>query len=906
MLKAINEYPSFPSFPEQYDIFYHIVNDKLYLQTLPDTDVSYPSWVEIDTGASLRSSQVRDKSLTTSEYVAKDFYTYLNEMLAYIKKNWGSEFDNFQSSDPIMMIAEYIAAALDQLSWYMDRECDEHFLATARTRSSVALLANQLGYKPRPSVAASATLSVTLTNGPYGFDVTIPEGHKFQGPNGLIFESNGDYTVFAGDTEIEIGVFQGQTFEEAFVSSGAANQEFRLSLIPDGHLLAKDKTKVFVNLIEWTEYDFIPYEDAQAFSVTSLTVPPRLKFGDGIIGRIPVQGSDIRVSYVATKGGSSGFAKAETITESIDTLVVNFTQIPLTVINNSSATGGSDAESIDSIRVNAPSSFIAADRLVTESDYNTLAGTYSGVSGSVSKAKASVIRGVADDLELQSLMDALTSDRSTLQNYLDLITGYAQSVSSRVGSVSNEDTAKYILNELTSLNESIRAKVSELSENVISTKAEIENVKDRIEDAQLRLEFIPFKEVIGYGDSTTKVFSFSLSMSDVKEGSVTVFLENKDPDISLTDGNCDATPGFLQTSTSVDLSYIGKMIRIGAEHRQIVSIDNSGTTKIRYSGPRIYGTSLLVDIYPGTVFAYSDEDGNFTGNGIVGGDVNYSIGQITNLEFGVAPGGISGEYGVPIRVTYQYKRSSVVGVLDDALSYCDSTSDLVDVFSIQGGEVSDFSTSSDESIGSLDTDVLDEINSDCTNIVTTSYNASIVPVTIENDISELSDYLEEILSGDCKANIVRVSVLTKDENGFYSSPSVSLVSDLKSYLDDRKIRSVVNSVVDGAYYLVKVKLNIAISVNKPYKFDTVKQRILSNLDVMFKDREYGGHLMRSEYYNVIHDTIGVNYCNVSISDTAYSNSNNTDTPPSVDSDGNLFIADHEVVTKWSVTVAEIV
>jgi hypothetical protein len=63
--------------------------------------------------------------------------------------------------------------------------------------------------------------------------------------------------------------------------------------------------------------------------------------------------------------------------------------------------------------------------------------------------------------------------------------------------------------------------------------------------------------------------------------------------------------------------------------------------------------------------------------------------------------------------------------------------------------------------------------------------------------------------------------------------------------------------------------------------------------------------MRSEYYSVVNDVDGVEYANIKISDVAYSNSNNDQTPPSVDLNGNLIVADHEVITKWEVTVTEI-
>jgi hypothetical protein len=100
-------------------------------------------------------------------------------------------------------------------------------------------------------------------------------------------------------------------------------------------------------------------------------------FGDGVTGRIPPSGSSIYVSYrYSDITGSLGNVAANTVT------VFAGDNIPplVTVTNASALSGGADAESTDSIRVNAPAALRSLNRAVSLADYGQLALQVSGVS----------------------------------------------------------------------------------------------------------------------------------------------------------------------------------------------------------------------------------------------------------------------------------------------------------------------------------------------------------------------------------------------------------------------------------------------------------------------------------------------------------------------------------------------
>lgn len=93
------------------------------------------------------------------------------------------------------------ATSLDILSFYQERIANELYLRTAVDGASVFDLAQLVGYKPSPGVAASTFLAFTLNNAPGSPDnVLIPAGSRVQsvpgpGQQPQVFETSSDLTA---------------------------------------------------------------------------------------------------------------------------------------------------------------------------------------------------------------------------------------------------------------------------------------------------------------------------------------------------------------------------------------------------------------------------------------------------------------------------------------------------------------------------------------------------------------------------------------------------------------------------------------------------------------------------------------------------------------------------------------
>jgi Baseplate J-like protein len=111
-------------------------------------------------------------------------------------------------SDFSIALLDAWATTLDILTFYQERIANESYLRTAVDTASVMGLAQLVGYRPSPGVAASAFLAFTLTSAPGSPDnVLIPTGTRVQsvpnpGQTPQVFETSADLTAVIAENAI--------------------------------------------------------------------------------------------------------------------------------------------------------------------------------------------------------------------------------------------------------------------------------------------------------------------------------------------------------------------------------------------------------------------------------------------------------------------------------------------------------------------------------------------------------------------------------------------------------------------------------------------------------------------------------------------------------------------------------
>jgi hypothetical protein len=145
------------------------------------------------------------------QFIAEDFQTYRDEADLYFKANYQNDFNNLIATDLGNALMDQSAFAMQSLAFMLNRRSSELFLSTARLTSSITKLARMLGYPIQPAAPATTSLTVTLTNGPYLFPVTIQSGFQFKGPGSIIYEyqSTIDYVIPPGVTTATFPIKEG-------------------------------------------------------------------------------------------------------------------------------------------------------------------------------------------------------------------------------------------------------------------------------------------------------------------------------------------------------------------------------------------------------------------------------------------------------------------------------------------------------------------------------------------------------------------------------------------------------------------------------------------------------------------------------------------------------------------------
>jgi uncharacterized phage protein gp47/JayE len=323
------------------------------------------------------------------DYTSKDWLGFVTSMLNYAKIVL-PQWDTSSEGDFGVMLVETVAYALDILSFYGDRLTQEAYLPTATQRLSILNLARLLGYVPTNGSPATGT--VTFQNST-GTPIVVPDDTQVASlfntvaDQPLIYETNTAITVPANGTAT-VAVTQGISYTQQIIgiSNGTAAQSFQ---IPQAHV--EDKTvTVFVaginttNLIQWNQVTFLANAGPNDLSY-SLFVDENqitnIQFGDNINGAIPGIGLTIYASYTIG-AGSAGNQPQGTVGSLVT--AINGISVPLqsstsTLFQSSAMTGGSDPETNDQIRANAPLSYTTQQRAVSLTDFTNLALQVPGV-----------------------------------------------------------------------------------------------------------------------------------------------------------------------------------------------------------------------------------------------------------------------------------------------------------------------------------------------------------------------------------------------------------------------------------------------------------------------------------------------------------------------------------------------
>lgn len=307
-----------------------------------------------------------------------DFNSLKSSLKSYLSSQAKFQDYNFDGSN-MSVLLDVLAYNTYLNTFYMNMVASEMFLDTAQLRDSIVSHAKELNYVPRSFRSAQANVNISITPSTTVTSVVIPAKTGFTsrvGSNTFNFVTKESIAITTSNNGVyyanSIPLYEGSYTTDTFVKNSAIeNQRFILNNP------TIDTTSIEVTVSENSGANVFVYTQAfSLFGVVSNTnvffVQPaeneqyEVVFGDDVSGRTPRNGAIIDITYRVCNGELPNGADTFINNSSID----GHSNVFITI--NTEATNGSVSESNTSIKYNAPRSFQAQERAITESDYETL------------------------------------------------------------------------------------------------------------------------------------------------------------------------------------------------------------------------------------------------------------------------------------------------------------------------------------------------------------------------------------------------------------------------------------------------------------------------------------------------------------------------------------------------------
>ena len=329
---------------------------------------------------------------TTIKSTALDFTAIKNNLKVFLSQQDEFTDYNFEASG-LSSVLDVLAYNTHYNGLIANFALNESYLGTAQLRSSLVSLAEGIGYIPDSMNASQGIVNLSLnleslTNRPTV--VTLASGVKFDAVvdgTSYVFQTqeeikardngSGSYSFTTADNVADIKVFEGTSTTKTF--NITAQTENAAYIIPDEKI---DIDTAIVRSFETpSSTAFTTFTDLRkATSLTSSSTVYILKetpkgeyeitFGNKtVLGRSPVAGNKVTVEYLSVSGADANGAKVFTPQNQV---TVNDQNFALQVSTVSNSFGGSDKETIESIRTTAPFQYATQNRAVTAEDYATL------------------------------------------------------------------------------------------------------------------------------------------------------------------------------------------------------------------------------------------------------------------------------------------------------------------------------------------------------------------------------------------------------------------------------------------------------------------------------------------------------------------------------------------------------
>ena len=209
------------------------------------------------------------------KYLNRDFNSLRDQLISFSKTYFPNTYNDFSPSSPGMMFMEMAAYIGDVLSFYLDNQVQETYIQYARQTNNVFDLAYMLGYTPKVSSAATATVdfyqtlpAITALDGTvspdFNYSLQIPA-------NTVINSTNNTSIQFLIQDKIDFSYSSSQDPTNISVYSISNNS-------PQSYLLKKSRNAISATIKTTTAtftnpipFNFIDISDTNLLGILDIT-----------------------------------------------------------------------------------------------------------------------------------------------------------------------------------------------------------------------------------------------------------------------------------------------------------------------------------------------------------------------------------------------------------------------------------------------------------------------------------------------------------------------------------------------------------------------------------------------------------------------------------------------------------
>lgn len=308
-----------------------------------------------------------------------DFNALKSNFTTFLRSQDTFKDYNFEGSG-MSVLLDLLAYNTQYNAYYLNQVANEMFLDSATQRASVISQSKLLNYTPRSAIAPTAEVNVVVTGITGDTSLTLPAYSPFLSSSinsvNYNFVNTDSYTVNVVNgtaTFNNVEIKQGVVSSYSYTVDNTSNPSLVFQ-IPDETVDTTTLQVIVQQSLSNSSYliynlasEFLTLDGTSEvyFLQESLTGTYEIYFGDNILGKKLSDGNIVNISYLTTEGTAAAGANNFVLMDKIGSYSAS------AVDSVYAASTGTDKESIDSIKFQAPKSYAAQNRAVTKDDYIT-------------------------------------------------------------------------------------------------------------------------------------------------------------------------------------------------------------------------------------------------------------------------------------------------------------------------------------------------------------------------------------------------------------------------------------------------------------------------------------------------------------------------------------------------------